>query len=61
MAEIKRTERAIKAMELAMEICQENRHEFVTPDHLLLALLRNGTFIQTLSHYDSPELLYVRW
>ena len=41
-----------------MEICQENRHEFVTPDHLLLALLRNGTFIQTLSHYDSPELLY---
>jgi len=57
MAEIKQTERAGKTMHIAMEYCRKDRHEFVLPEHLLLAMMRDDTFVQTLSIYCRPDKL----
>ena len=39
MAEIKQTLRVSRALNKAYEYCKEYRHEFIMPEHLLLALL----------------------
>ena len=44
-------------MHLAMGYCQEDRHEFVTPEHLLLAMMRDSTFARILSIYGRPDRL----
>ena len=57
MAEIKQTERAARILHIAMEYCQRNRNEFVMPEHLLLAMMRDETFVQTLSDFYRPDTL----
>ena len=57
MAEIKQTQRAAKVLHLAMEYCRKDRHEFVTPEHLLQALLQDKNFSRTLNLFYSPETL----
>ena len=57
MAEIKQTQRAARVLHLAMEYCRKDRHEFVTPEHLLEAMLEDNSFSRTLSLFYSPEIL----
>ena len=44
MAEIKQTLRASRVLNKAYEWCKEYRHEFIMPEHLLLALLEEFNF-----------------
>lgn len=55
MAEIKQTERAARILHLAMEYCQKYRNEFISPEHLLLAMMREETFVHTLSEFCKPD------
>ncbi|UKK50448.1 ATP-dependent Clp protease ATP-binding subunit ClpA [Prevotella sp. E13-17] len=57
MAEIRRTKRATRTLEDAVACCETFRHEFVMPEHLLLALLNDVEFQQTLNLFYSAELL----
>ena len=57
MAEIRQTERAARILHIAMEYCQKDRHEFVTPEHLLLAMLRDDTFVHVLNIFYRPDTL----
>ncbi|MBQ4391519.1 MAG: ATP-dependent Clp protease ATP-binding subunit ClpA [Prevotella sp.] len=57
MPEIKQTERASRVLCNAVECCKEERHEFVTPEHLLLALLDEDIFEQVLDTYYRPDEL----
>ena len=57
MAEIKQTERAAKVLHIAMEYCRKDRNEFVTPEHLLLAMLRDENFVHILNDFYGPDLL----
>ena len=57
MAEMKQTERATKILNVATVYCQTDRREFVTPEYLLLGMLRDDTFVEVLSHFYSPETL----
>ena len=57
MAEIKQTERAAKVLHIAMEYCRKDRNEFVTPEHLLLAMLRDETFVRILNIFYGPDTL----
>jgi len=44
----------------AYECCKEYRHEFVMPEHLLLALTEDLTFCEALIIFNSPHLLDAR-
>ena len=55
MAEIRQSERAARILHIAWEYCKNDRNEFVTPEHLLLAMMRDEVFVQTLSDYCRPE------
>ena len=55
MAEIKQTERAARILHIAWEYCQKDRNEFVTPEHLLLAMMRDEVFVHTLSNFCRPD------
>ena len=57
MAEIRQTERAARILHIAWEYCQKDRNEFVTPEHLLLAMMRDEVFVNTLSDYCRPDKL----
>ena len=57
MPEIKQTQRAAKVLHIAMEYCRKDRNEFVTPEHLLLAMLRDENFVHILSDFYEPDLL----
>ena len=57
MAEIKQTERAARVLHIAMEYCQKDRNEFVSPEHLLLAMMRDEVFVHTLSDFCRPDKL----
>ena len=57
MPEIKQTERAAKVLHIAMEYCKKSRNEFVTPEHLLLAMLRDENFVHILNDFYGPDLL----
>ena len=57
MPEIKQTQRAAKVLHIAMEYCKKGRNEFVTPEHLLLAMLREENFVHILSDFYEPDLL----
>ena len=57
MAEIKQTERATRIMHIAMEYCQKYRNEFVTPEHLLMAMLRDESFVHVLNNFYRPDKL----
>ena len=51
MAEIRQTDRAAKVLKETMACCQEYRHEFVMPEHLLLVLTDDECFGNTLNDY----------
>jgi ATP-dependent Clp protease ATP-binding subunit ClpA len=57
MAEIKQTERAASVLHIAMEYCKKERHEFVSPEHLLLAMLRDENFVHILNIFYRPDTL----
>ena len=57
MAEIRQTERAARILHIAMEYCQKDRHEFVTPEHLLMAMLSDDTFVRVLNIFYRPDTL----
>ena len=57
MAEIRQTDRAANLLTETMKCCKEYRHEFIMPEHLLLAMLQDETFVHTLSQYGRPDLL----
>ena len=57
MAEIKHTERAARILHIAMEYCQKDRNEFVSPEHLLLAMMRDETFVHVLNDFCRPDKL----
>lgn len=60
MAEIKHTELALRTLNRALEYCTLRRHEFVMPEHLLLALLDDWAFQKALGIFYSPEKLDMR-
>ena len=44
MAEIKQTIRASRMLNKAYECCKGYRHEYIMPEHLLLALIEDYNF-----------------
>ena len=55
MAEIKQTKRASKVLKFAMDYCRGDRHEFITPEHLLLAMMRDDSFVHVLADFARPD------
>ena len=55
MAEIRQSERAARILQIAWEYRQKDRNEFVTPEHLLLAMMRHEVFAHTLSDFCRPD------
>jgi len=55
MSEIKQTQRAARALRFALDCCKEYRHEFVMPEHLLLALTEEFTFSKVFAIFYPPE------
>ena len=51
MPEIKQSDRLRDVLQSAMIECTNRRHEFLMPEHLLLALFGDDTFFATLSNY----------
>ena len=60
MAEIKQTLRASRMLNKAFECCKEYRHEFIMPEHLLLALIEDFNFNAALTIFYSPYQLQDR-
>ena len=60
MAEIKQTRRAADVLHNAMEYCRDDRHEFVLPEHLLLAMLDDDDFASILNIFYQSDLLSER-
>ena len=56
MSEIRQTERAAKMLNSTMECCKGYRHEFMMPEHLLLAMMDEYNFNTTLGHFYSEQL-----
>ena len=54
MTELKQTERARRILNEAFECSVGYRHEFVTPEHLLLVLLSDNVFYLVLSDFINP-------
>ena len=40
-----------------MEYCRKGRNEFILPEHLLLAMLRDETFVRSLDEFCRPDIL----
>ena len=57
MAEIKQTERAANILHIAMDYCKEYRHEFILPEHLLLAMSHDADFVNSLNIFYQPDVL----
>jgi ATP-dependent Clp protease ATP-binding subunit ClpA len=57
MAEIKQTLRVSRALNKAYEYCKEYRHDFIMPEHLLLALLEEFNFNAAVNIFYSPYQL----
>ena len=60
MAEIKQTERAAKILNKAYECCKGYRHEYIMPEHLLLALIEDYNFSAAVNIFYSPFQLEER-
>ena len=56
MSEIRQTERAAKMLNSTMECCKGYRHEFMMPEHLLLAMMDEYNFNTALGHFYSEQL-----
>ena len=57
MANIDYTPRAKALINKAADHCEAFRHEFIMPEHLLFAMLEDGTFSTVISIYASIQLL----
>ena len=57
MAELKQTERAANVLHIAMDYCKEYRHEFILPEHLLLAMSHDDDFVNILNNFYLPDVL----
>ena len=57
MPQIKQTLRVSRAFNKAYEYCKEYRHEFIMPEHLLLALLEEFNFNAAVNIFYSPYQL----
>ena len=57
MAEIRQTDRAARILQIAMEYCKKNRNEFITPEHLLLAMMRDENFVHILNIFYRPDTM----
>ena len=60
MAEIKKTERASRILNNALECCKSYRHEFIMPEHLLSVLIEDDIFNAALNIFYSPQILAER-
>ena len=60
MAEIRQTERAARILNKAYECCKGYRHEYIMPEHLLLALIEDFNFNAALNIFYSPFQLEER-
>lgn len=60
MAEIKKTERASRILNNALECCKSYRHEFIMPEHLLSVLIEDDIFNAALNLFYSPQVLAER-
>lgn len=60
MAEIIQTQRASRVLMAAMEYCKRMRYEFITPEHLLLAMLQDLTFANEFVNYGRLVRLSVQ-
>ena len=60
MAEIKQTERAARMLNKAYECCKGYRHEYIMPEHLLLALIEDYNFNAAVNIFYSPFQLEER-
>ena len=60
MAEIRQTERASRMLNKAYECCKGYRHEYIMPEHLLLALIEDFNFNAALNIFYSPFQLEER-
>ena len=60
MAEIKQTERAARVLKDTMDCCKDYRHEYIMPEHLLLALIEDFNFNAALNIFYSPFQLEER-
>ena len=60
MAEIKQTERATRLLNQALECSKKYRHEFITPEHMLLVMIDEFNFNEALNIFMPPELLAER-
>ena len=57
MPDIQQSERTQQLISAALQECQSQRHEFVTPEHLLFVLFDDATFYSTLSGYCDADNL----
>ena len=60
MPEISQTIRATRALNKAYECCKEYGHEFIMPEHLLVALIDDFNFNAALNIFYSPYQLLER-
>ena len=60
MPEIKQSERASRLLNSAMKCCKSYRHEFIMPEHLLLAFIEDRNFFSALNIFCVPEKLKMR-
>ena len=57
MPDINMTERLNSIIQDALDYCRQHRHEFLTPEHILDALLRTYTFSEMVDYYcDLPTM-----
>ena len=57
MAEIKQTKRVAQMLSEAYNCAKDTRHEFITPEHLLLALTQEPNFTDTLNEFGDSAAL----
>ena len=57
MPDIKQSERAKSVIQSALNYCSSFRHEFLMPEHLLMALLDDMPFETAVNEFYSPMLL----
>jgi len=60
MAEIHQTPRAAKMLSDTMKCCKGYRHEFVMPEHLLMVMMDDNEFYNTMDTYYSADLFQDR-
>ena len=58
MEDIIPTQRLNSIIQDSVSYCKKHRHEFITPEHMLDALLRNDTFCETLDYYCDMYTLF---